>query len=1400
MIRVQSFEASSISEKRSENSYRNELQNLLARSLGVSPEAIPTDRPLVDVGFDSNKIVVATQLLRETFGPAVGFSFLWDNPTIDDMASVLGGKPTYTRNVPTLAGNERIAIIGLDFTFPGASGVEELWQLLAAGKNAIGPWPNDRAQSADGFEFPKRGGFLADVDLFDAAFFRLSMSEAVQLDPQQRLLLETCWRAIENSGRAPKSLGGHEVGTFVGISTCDYSYQQMASREAVGPYLATGSALSLAANRLSYFFDFTGPSMSIDTACSSSLVATHHACQSLLLGECDLALAGGVNLILRPEISAGLNAAGMLAPDGLCKVFDERADGYVRGEGCAMFVLKRLADARRDKDNVLGVILGSATNHDGRTNGLTAPSGQSQQRVIRKALARAGIDARSVAMVETHGTGTAIGDVIEVDALNSVYGADRAPEETLWLSGVKANLGHLEAAAGSAGIAKALLCLKNRSVPKQAGFATQNNKLPLAQGPLRVPLETQPLQPSDGPLRVAVSSFGFGGANAHLIIEESARDPVPEFESALAGPAVVTLSAKSKRGFQQLAQDYLTFLRENPGLGIRTFAAAVNGGKEHFHIRHPLVCENLDELTEQLSSLSGDAVALAVNVNDRSRRRLLLSLTSEMSRPQDIAELFETEPIFRSAFMDCEGSAPASLELPLSEYLYAQADQLPADVRRILTVSGQVAYVRLWREWLGDDLAIAATGAGRLVEKWASGGLELREVLDCASREGDVTQSTPDGDGRDGDFVILQYPPSGDFQVSKAEQSEGLDDVFARLHAEVLATLFSDGAELRWNAIYPYRKDVAARLPNYPFERKSFWFHSTNVAPAASADIAERKSTDLIRQWREFHHSEKRPDNKGKWVFIGADLHRAEFERYCAAHGLDGQTIDIGADESAIAELIANACADTGDLDGVIYHPDIALDPSVGAEELCSACCDAALRASAVVAAVDRAAGKGTLPFFALLGTPEGADAKADAADIIVSFLSGLLRSAFVETTSLDGHVIAGKDTALAGLCDICRSSLNGEKEVRVAGGLIRVPRLVEPSAPNPSRPPLVGTDVAHIVTGGLGGVGMIAAEWLIEAGSKHIILLQRGSEPKSLEQEERIAAWVSSGARVEIVAADVTSRASLTKVFKGVEGKISGVIHAAGTNVIAGIGDLDSSAVREIAESKLLGWLLINEILPDLEFAIAITSISGVWGAPFLSAYSAANHAVDAIVCSRSDGGGVQASLAFGPIAEGGMVNTNQQQEMAKIGLHSVTNDQVKTALSRAGLFDPGASVHANLDMPRFLKVMNNSPSEKMFSDLGLNQNSLGKPKTGSAARKRSQNKDTKTIIMDSIVEVLELDDPSEVDWGQGFFDLGLDSVLIIDLREKLESIFEIEFPVNIVFDYPNLNEIVGYVDRMKK
>lgn len=555
---------------------RQWLRNWVGRAVGRSPDDIDESVPMVELGLSSRDAVAMAADIEDMTGVTLSVAVAFQHPTIESLATrIIEGEPEmpdddlagadWTRTGP--AERVDIAIVGLSTRLPGdMNSPDETWQALMEGRDAITDLPEGRW--SEFLEEPRiaarvatartRGGYLKDVKGFDSEFFAVAKTEADNIDPQQRMALELTWEALEHARIPASSLRGEAVGVYVGFSNNDYQFLAVSDPTVAHPYAITGTASSIIANRVSYFYDFRGPSVALDTACSSSLVATHQAVQALRNGECDVAVAGGVNALLTPLVTLGFDEIGqVLSPDGRIKSFSSDADGYTRSEGGGMFVLKRVDDARRDGDQILAVIAGSAVNHDGRSNGLIAPNQDAQAEVLRRAYKDAGIDPRTVDYIEAHGTGTVLGDPIEAEALGRIVGRGRPADRPALLGAVKTNVGHLESAAGAASLAKVVLALQHDKLPPSINFAGPSPYIDFDGMRLKFVDSATDWPRYGGYALAGVSSFGFGGANAHLVVREvlprdvveREPEPAPQAEAAKAAEAAEapTLEAHSLR-------------------------------------------------------------------------------------------------------------------------------------------------------------------------------------------------------------------------------------------------------------------------------------------------------------------------------------------------------------------------------------------------------------------------------------------------------------------------------------------------------------------------------------------------------------------------------------------------------------------------------------------------------------------------------------------------------------------------------------------------------------------------------------------------------------------------------------------------------------------------------------
>ncbi|NEY34181.1 acyltransferase domain-containing protein, partial [Streptomyces sp. PRKS01-65] len=637
----------------------------------------------------------------------------------------------------TSASTEPLAIVGIGCRFPGGvHDPEGLWRLLVEGRDAMAGFPPDRGW--DRWEVPaaRSGAFLHDAGDFDPGFFRISPREAKAMDPQQRLLLETSWEALERAGIDPTTLKGSRTGVFVGGAPQEYGALVMNSREAAGGHVLTGAPGSILSGRISYVLGLEGPAVTIDTACSSSLVALHLAVTSLRTGECDLALVGGVLVMVTPQIFTEFESTGGSARDGRCKAFAASADGTGWGEGAGVLAVQRLSDARRDGHPVLAVIRGSAVNQDGASNGLSAPNGPAQQRVIREALANAGLAPADVDLVEAHGTGTTLGDPIEAEALLATYGQDRPADRPLRLGALKSNIGHTQAAAGVAGVIKAVLSLRHGLMPKTLHVDEPTPQVDWSAGAVELLTEALAWPDLDRPRRAGVSSFGISGTNAHVILEQAPEPDEPAAEPAPGNDLPVipwTLSGRTEAALRAQAERLARHLRENPGTAPVDVALSLATTRAAFEHRAVVLGPDTQTLTTALDTLAtgtpGPGVITARATHTGSPAVFVFpgqgSQWAGMGR-----ELWDTSPVFAESMAACERALAPWVEWSLRDVVSRPAEDplwQRVDVVQPVLWAVMVSLAALWRSYGVEPAAVIGHSQGEVAAACVAGGLSLED-------------------------------------------------------------------------------------------------------------------------------------------------------------------------------------------------------------------------------------------------------------------------------------------------------------------------------------------------------------------------------------------------------------------------------------------------------------------------------------------------------------------------------------------------------------------------------------------------------------------------------------------------------------------------------------------------
>jgi amino acid adenylation domain-containing protein len=877
------------------------LRKGLATGLGVDAESIDAHTPFSSLGLNSALAVALSAEIQEASGRPVPATLLYDYGNIHSLAAFLaggGGEKASTVAVNAKA-EAPAAIIGMACRVPGASNPEALAGLLFGAVDAITQVPADRwdadsvynpDQSAPGCTNTRWGGFIEGVGDFDPALFGISPREAEEIDPQHRLLLEVSREALERAGIAPDSLQGSRTGVFVGISSSDYERRRMETSSPLNSYVGTGNARSMAANRISYTYGLEGPSMAVDSACSSSLLALHLACRSLSGGESDLALACGVNVLLGPEGAIIFTDARLMAADGRCKTFSADADGYVRSEGCVVLVLKPLAKALRDRDNIIGLVRGSAVNQDGRSNGLTAPCRIAQRKLIAEALGRAGLKPSEIDYIEAHGSGTPLGDPIEFNAVGDVFAGSRPAGRPLVVSSVKVNIGHLEAAAGLAGVCRVLVSLAEGAISPHLHLARLNPEIRPEIIPAVIPTESYPWPREAGrPRRAGVSSFGFGGTNVHVILEEAPPLERRTTSSGGVGP-VLALSARTPEQLKSLAGEYLARLERTTVQETADFCFTACAGRAAMPYRSAPA--GTDFVGCLKAFVSGRKSPFAGHVREaEAHRPLIFYFDGYPAGGRRAEELYVTVPLYRRLWDKAARSAAVR----------GGICPTPGGAGSLLqTFCREYAAAGIWRVWTGDPAAVIFAGDGFFAAACAAGLTDVEDTLNLLSAREESVKGAADPaisptvaeesvcrlfdvaagsevaatalrdyafrSQRSGAWRADGQKSNGAGEALRAALQEAADrlcpgaDVLAvgtgglsgrvvpdngarpavipavtesgksvgLQTAETLASLWVRGVDIKWEEVYRDSGAVRTVLPTYPFNRRRYWVGGDN--------------------------------------------------------------------------------------------------------------------------------------------------------------------------------------------------------------------------------------------------------------------------------------------------------------------------------------------------------------------------------------------------------------------------------------------------------------------------------------------------------------------------------------------------------------------------------------------
>lgn len=1345
---------------------------------------------------------------------------------------------------------EPVAIVGAGCRLPGAvRNPDDFWDLLKNGRDAVRPvppsrWPVEKyfdpVLGTAGKTVSRMGGYLEEVHEFDAGFFGISRREACEMDPQQRLLLETSWEAIENACIAASSLSGSRTGVFVGVAGGDYANLRIATetQSQIGSYTASSTSASVAAGRIAYILGLHGPCLSIDTACSSSLAAIYLAVQSLRLRECDAAVAGGVNLALSPFSTVALSQMRMLSPTDCCRPFDASADGFVRGEGCVMLMLKRLTDASSAGDPILAVIRGAAMNHDGRSGGLTAPNGPAQEAVMLRALSDANCTSADVDWVEAHGTGTQLGDPIEAQALGNVYGAGHTSENPLWISAVKSSIGHLESGAGAAAILKAALALRDGSVPPSLHFREPNPFIRWNQIPIRVATELTLIPHRSRFRRAGVSSFGFSGTNVHLILEEP---PAPAQSTDTRDRFVLPVSAKGEIALRRMVAQWADFLNRSP-VCFASVCRTATAGRNRFNSRVVFAGESAGEVvgSMRLWLTSGRAQlndAESLQLDNRDQRNTARSPlpTYSFSRhrhwfAEDGAIEFRIDPSRMPLLADHQiGDTIAVPAAVLIDLVFQAAERWRGAVPTAL------------RHLAFANLLSLKTDEVRIIQIFFRREGEQGAAWECSSVFVDRTELHAAGQVFWDEQLNVTSPPR--FEASL--HISGEDFYHERLGRRLLGTVGILGPTFQWiremdlnhnslSAEINVKCEACARATPALIPALLAVDAVFQLVVGGAADHSRPPGLflpfliDEIRPIRadgipqrvvlEIEESLHHPDSVSS---PEACLLDALGDILVSVRGVTLRRFDRGRTASQLlyrptwrnAEAVSPALGAPGpvwlcgDRDAIAELEESWRDNSMffrrlpaGEEEILRTARDSHLIFLAPKQA-DEDPGRcfELVTFLRRLGelgitgnvwvVTAGTHAiDVDYADKIGAMIWAVTRVARLEHPELDPRLV-DLDTGDPNRFEALRLEIENIKsrgmEVAWRGGRRLKPSLVaETSACDKFR---AKPDATYWITGGFGALAQQTALWLATRGARYLALSgRRGATPDAKTAVERLKC---SGVRVCAVTGDIADLSSASRQLEEIEREmppLAGVFHAAGILEDTLIVRSDQSHFQRVLAPKVQGAINIASLLDtrNLDFLVFFSSISVSTAPPGQAAYAAANAYLDALAETRNASGRRTLSLNWGPWQAAGMAAASgvTARLAASAGIQMMTPERALSALGAALSGNESRLVLAGIDRSK----ARNHPGLAALLDLEAPKQT--QPVT-------SGIKDTIHVRIARILQIA----PDSLELDRPLPELGVDSLIALELKQAVEKDLPRKLPLQDYLSGLSVRELVRHLGEQE-
>jgi len=1527
---------------------------VVAGVLGLDAGEVDHGLGFFDMGLDSLMAVEVANRIKTASGLKLPATLAFDHPTVNEVRDhLLGlldlGAPA-AAPAPVVAVaqpielDEPIAVIGVSCRMPGgANDPEAFWELLRSGKDPMVRVPPERWDLSAFYDptpgtphkmYVKDAGWIDwdEVQGFDPEFFGISPREAAAMDPQQRMLLEVSYEALERAGIATEDLKESQTGVFVGAGSSGYlqRFQESGGELYRDMYAGTGNLEAFVSGRVAYVLGLHGPNLALNTACSSSLVATHLAAQALRTGDCDVALAGGVHLMLSPENFVYVSQLKALATDGRCKTFDARANGYGRAEGCGMLVLKRLSDAQRDGDPVLAVIRGTAVNHDGPSSGLTVPHGPAQVQVLSKALGRSGIDPLDVSYIECHGTGTVLGDPIEVHAIEDVYCQGRTEERPLYLGAAKANVGHMEVAAGAASMVKMTLALHHKELPPQANYETPNPDLEIGG---RLQVLTEPIAWSNAKRVAGISAFGLAGTNVHVVMEEAPAQPAPASFDGPDRPAhVLMLSARAKSALAELALRYEDRL-DDADLADVAFSAHTT--RNRFEHRVAVVGPDAATVQKRLADFAehGEGAGVVSGVARGRAPGVVFLFSGQGSQyPGMGKELYDAHPTFRGVVDRCAAVLEPLLELPLLDVMFGGvegADGKPAIHDTTYTQPClfvlEVALAELWKSWGVEPVAVLGHSIGQLSAACVAGVFSLEDGLRLVAERGRLMGALPrDGSMAalfaEGEVVEQAMAPHGDDVAVAARNNPGETVISGKTEAveAVVAAVEAQGVETRrltvshafhsplmdpmLDAFEEVASTIAYAPPTVPvlcnltggeasdedLQRPGYWrdlvrngvmfadglrtleeeghevflevgphtallgmgkrtISDRGVAWLGSMKRKEdpwdhvlgslgalftrgvdvdmkafdapwpRRRVELPTYpwqrrvtWMDAPEWPQQQDQAGSWL-VREDWHRAD-PPPTAEDSLAGRWVVLG--EGSEAEAIAGMLRSSG------AGPEHSTDPSTVAG---AAGCvvvtsgDAATDAKRLLGAAQALLGsEGRLA----LVTRGAQEVDAGVADPDAAALLGMMRAFGAEAPAqrplaVDLPVEPRADDEDRLLEAILAT--DGEPEVAYRDEHRFVRRLV--AGEWAAEPVSLREDGSYLVTGGLGGLGLEVAKWLVSNGAKHLYLTGR-SAPKP-HAEEILAELRDLGATVTVARGDVGVREDVDRIVSGCEPALAGVIHAAGVLADAALPRQTAEGVDKVMGPKVLGTRNLHEATKDLGLDLFVLYSGGasLLGSPGQANYCAANAFLDGFASWRRAQGLPALSIQWGAWADVGMaagLGDAYAAQQAKEGIHRLPVGAGMDAMGRLFGAERSTMGVLNVDWGRFVASLHGGTAPPLLSELvttvaapkavahvvdsveGTSTVAGGGLPPMRAAVAGKPQEEWLTPLSDRVemlaISVLGLDRDRELDRDQPLLDVGLDSLLAVELKNRMMD-DGVDVPVARVMTGPSIHQVAQMI-----